>query len=172
MPAGQDGIGPAGHHGVGLAAARRAIRADGITGPVHDPLVVEVVPPANMAVGSVPWGLGAWVPKPSVRRISTAAAPDGTAAGSDGTTAGPDGPAAGALAAAAGRSLVIVVRDAHRYPAARELVGSLLAARPDAIVVEMGLPVWRPSAGGYVATYGAARTSGQAAAEMLGFACR
>ena len=157
-PAARDGAGPAARDGVGLAAARRAIQADGITGPVHDPLVVEVVPPANMAVGSVPWGLGAWVPPRSVGRISTAAAPAGTAAG--------------ALAAAAGRSLVIVVRDAHRYPAARELVRRLLAARPDAIVVEMGLPVWRPPAGGYVATYGAARTSGQAAAETLGFACR
>ncbi len=141
--------------------------------------MVEVVPPANMAVGSVPWGLGAWVPPRSVRRISTAAAPAGTTAGPAGTTGGPAGTtggpagtAAGALAAAAGRSLVIVVRDAHRYPAARELVRRLLAARPDAIVVEMGLPVWRPPAGGYVATYGAARTSGQAAAEMLGFACR
>jgi beta-N-acetylhexosaminidase len=37
-------------------------------------------------------------------------------------------------------------------------------------VVEMGLPVWRPQAGGYVATYGAARTNGQAAAEALGLA--
>jgi beta-N-acetylhexosaminidase len=73
-----------------------------------------------------------------------------------------------ALAAAAGRSLVVVVRDAHRYPAARDMVTRLLAARPDAVVVETGLPVWRPPAGGYVATYGAARTSGQAAAEVLG----
>ncbi len=44
----------------------------------------------------------------------------------------------------------------------------LLAARPDAIVVEMGLPLWRPPGGGYLATYGAARSSGQAAAEVLG----
>ena len=175
MPAGQDGIGPAGHHGVGLAAARRAIRADGIAGPVHDPLVVEVVSPANMAVGSVPWGLGAWVPQPSVRRISTAAAPERDSRrcsrrDSRRRCSRRDGRRA--PAAAAGRSLVIVVRDAHRYPAARDLVRRLLAARPDAIVVEMGLPVWRPPAGGYVATYGAARTSGQTAAEVLGFACR
>lgn len=109
------------------------------------------------------------MPQPSIRGISTATAPDG-AGGTAGGAA--DGAADGALAAAAGRSLVIVVRDAHRYPAARDLVRRLLAARPDAIVVEMGLPVWRPPAGGYVATYGAARTSGQAAAEVLGFACR
>jgi beta-N-acetylhexosaminidase len=63
---------------------------------------------------------------------------------------------------------VIVVRDAHRYRDARDLVTRLLVARPDAVVVEMGLPIWRPPRGGYVATYGAARISGLAAAEILG----
>jgi hypothetical protein len=77
-----------------------------------------------------------------------------------------------ALAAAAGRALVVVVRDAHRYPAARDVVTRLLAARPDAVVVEMGLPVWRPPHGVHVATYGAARISGLAAAEVLGLAPR
>jgi beta-N-acetylhexosaminidase len=164
--------------GVGLTAARRAVRADGITGPVRDPFVIEVVTPANLAVGSVPWGLGSWVPRQSVRRITTASTAAGgttAAAGNRPDTAGTGtGPAAAelALAAAADRSLIIVVRDAHRYPAARDLVRGLLAARPDAIVVEMGLPVWRPPSGGYVATYGAARTSSQAAAEVLGLACR
>ncbi len=32
----------------------------------------------------------------------------------------------------------------------------------------MGLPAWRPPRGGYIATYGAARVSGRAAAEVLG----
>ena len=63
---------------------------------------------------------------------------------------------------------MIVVRDAHRHPEARTVIIALLAARPDAIVVEMGLPVWRPPGGGYVATYGAARPNAQAAAEVLG----
>ena len=62
----------------------------------------------------------------------------------------------------------MVVRDAHRHPAAAGPGDQLLAARPDAVVVEMGLPVWRPPGGGYLATYGAARSSGQAAAEVLG----
>jgi beta-N-acetylhexosaminidase len=62
----------------------------------------------------------------------------------------------------------VVVRDAHRHLAAREAVTRLLAVRPDAVVLEMGLPVWRPPGGAYVATYGAARTSGLAAAELLG----
>jgi beta-N-acetylhexosaminidase len=38
------------------------------------------------------------------------------------------------------------------------------------VVVEMGLPLWRPASGGYVATYGAARPNGRAAAEALGLA--
>ncbi len=74
------------------------------------------------------------------------------------------------LAEAAGRSLVIVVRDAHRHPAAASIASAILAARPDAVVVEMGLPVWRPPAGLYLATFGAARTSSRAAAEVLGLA--
>jgi beta-N-acetylhexosaminidase len=72
------------------------------------------------------------------------------------------------LAQAAGRSLLIVVRDAHRYPFATGLVSRLLATRPDATVVEMGLPVWRPATGAYVASYGAARSNALAVAERLG----
>ncbi len=146
----------------GLAAARRALRISGRVGPVTDPFVVEIVPPANIAVGAVPWGLSSWVPPESVWRTGT---------GAD-LAHGSQESAEAALAAAAGRPLVIVVRDAHRYPGARELVTRLLAARQDAVVVEMGLPVWRPPAGGYIATYGAARTSSRAAAEVLGLARR
>jgi beta-N-acetylhexosaminidase len=75
------------------------------------------------------------------------------------------------LAAAAGRSLVAVVRDAHRDEQTRSLVSALLAARPDLILVEMGLPFWRPPEGtSYLATYGASRASAHAAAELLGLA--
>lgn len=125
--------------------------------PLRRPVLVEVVPPANIAVGPVPWGLAPWAPADSLIRVGTGAPARDLAA------------AAGrALAAAAGRSLVVVVRDAHRHPAAQALVTRLLAARPDTVVVEMGLPVWRPPGGGYLATYGAGRSSGQAAAEALG----
>ena len=79
--------------------------------------------------------------------------------------------AAGILAAAAGRSLVAVVRDAHRDQNTRSLIEALLAARPDLVLVEMGLPLWRPPAGtSYLATYGASRASAHAAAELLGLA--
>jgi len=150
---------------VGLTAARRAVRIEGTPRRLTEPIVVELVPPSNIAVGTVPWGLSSWVPGDCIRRISTSTA-----------AADPPAPAAlaraadAAVASAADRSLVIVVRDAHRYPAVRAVVQRLLAARPDGIVVEMGLPVWRPPAAVYIATFGAARTSCQAAAETLGLA--
>ena len=130
----------------------------GRPGPVlHHPLVIEVEPPENIAAGGFTWGLSPWVPAGSVRRLG---------AGSGGA-----GYAAGILEASAGRSLVLVVRDAHREPATRSLGTALLAARPDLVLVEMGLPRWRPPAGtSYLTTYGASRASGQAAAELLGLA--
>jgi beta-N-acetylhexosaminidase len=61
-----------------------------------------------------------------------------------------------------------VVRDAHRYPIAQEVVRMLLKMRPDAVIVEMGLPVWHPPAQVYVATFGATSASSRAAAQLLG----
>jgi beta-N-acetylhexosaminidase len=56
-----------------------------------------------------------------------------------------------------------VVRDAHRHEWMREA-----ADREGVVVVEVGLPVWRPSrARGFVATYGAGRASLAAAADVL-----
>ncbi|MGI8336623.1 glycoside hydrolase family 3 protein [Actinomadura scrupuli] len=133
---------------VGLEAARRAVHRTGELPPLRDPLVVELEAPGNLAVGPVPWGLSPWAPE--VLRA-------------DGATA--DVPKL--LARATDRSLVVVVRDAHRHPDQRRLVLALLAARPDTVVVEMGLPVWRPAAV-HLATYGAARANGRAAAELLG----
>jgi beta-N-acetylhexosaminidase len=140
----------------GLAAARRALRVSGLTSPPTDPLVVEFRSQANVAAGTVPWGLGPWLDG-SLQRLD-ASQDEATLAGA----------AIGVLTSAADRPLVIVVRDAHRHPAARTAIMLLLAARPDAIVVEMGLPMWRPPSGAYVATYGAARPNARAAAEILG----
>jgi beta-N-acetylhexosaminidase len=58
---------------------------------------------------------------------------------------------------------VFVVRDAHRHPWMREA-----ADVAGAVVVETGLPVWRPTrARGYLATNGGSRASLDAAAELL-----
>ena len=58
--------------------------------------------------------------------------------------------------------VVIVVRDAHRHAWQRELIPA------GTIVVETGLPEWRPpQARAWIATYGAARVNLDAAAEVL-----
>jgi beta-N-acetylhexosaminidase len=58
--------------------------------------------------------------------------------------------------------VVVVVRDAHRHAWQRELVPV------GAIVVETGLPEWRPPAArGWIATYGAGRANLEAAAGLL-----
>ncbi|MBE1591296.1 glycoside hydrolase family 3 protein [Nonomuraea angiospora] len=135
---------------VGLHAARRAVRLTGETEPLVEPLVIEVDTPPTIAVGDVPWGVGPWLPDAEIVRVKPAAA---------------DVPAL--LAKAVNRSLVVVVKDAHRHQASQELVSALVAARPDATVIEMGLPVWRPDSAAYIATYGAARANAQAAIELL-----
>ena len=146
---------------IGLTAARRALSVSGTLPAANRPLVVQLVPPSNLAAGTVPWGLGPYVPADSYREISTGTRPLELA---DQVSA--------ALAAASGRMLIIVVRDAHRHPVAVAAVEQILAARPEAVVLEMGLPVWRPAGRSYLASYGAARTSGRAAAEILGLAAR
>jgi len=67
-----------------------------------------------------------------------------------------------------GASLVLVVRDLHRHRDQLDAVEDQLARRPDAIVVEMGVPSCRPrGAKSYVATHGAARVCADAAAEVM-----
>jgi beta-N-acetylhexosaminidase len=67
-----------------------------------------------------------------------------------------------------GGRLVIVLRDAHRNDWARAETERLVAAHPDAIVVETGLPYWRPAgARAYMATHGAGRANLQAATDRL-----
>jgi beta-N-acetylhexosaminidase len=143
--------------GIGLAAARRALRLTGSRPELRDPAVIEIEPLPNMAAGDARWGLAEWVPLTSLRLV--AAAPD------------PAVTAAVILKASAGRSLILVFRDAHRSAPTRAVVTSVLAERPDAVLVEMGLPYWQPPAGtyqAYLATHGASRANAQAAVELLG----
>lgn len=134
----------------GLDAARRAVRLTGLVNPLVDPLVIEIETTPNMAAGEVPWGIAPWLPQAEVVRIRPADA---------------DPPSL--LTRALGRSLIVVVKDAHRHPYSRALVSTLVASRPDTTVIELGLPIWRPPNATYIATYGAARPNTQAAAELL-----
>ncbi|MGN9805936.1 glycoside hydrolase family 3 protein [Micromonospora sp. L32] len=141
---------------VGLAAARRALRVSGATAalplvaPAH---VVEFAPPRNIAIGpETPWGIAA--PLAALRPGTTTARFAEFEVPADPT------------AAAGGRPVVLVVRDLHRHDWMRSAVERALAARPDAVVVELGVPelvVGRV----HVATHGATRAGALAAAELL-----
>ncbi|MEH1016085.1 glycoside hydrolase family 3 N-terminal domain-containing protein [Micromonospora sp. CPCC 206060] len=144
---------------VGLAAARRAVRltvAPGpdaplpLTGPVH---VVEFEPARNIAIGpETPWGVAApladLLPGTTTVRV------------------GPDAPATDLCGPAAGRPLILVVRDLHRHAWMRAAVDAALADRPDAVVVELGVPA-TVTGQVHLATYGASRVGARAAVEVL-----
>jgi beta-N-acetylhexosaminidase len=66
-----------------------------------------------------------------------------------------------------GRQLVVVVRDAHRHTWERVAAQALLEAAPDGVLVEVGVPGWRPDGVGYIATHGQGRVNLEAAAERL-----
>jgi beta-N-acetylhexosaminidase len=144
---------------IGGEAARRAVRVEGELPPaLSGAHVVELDRPTNIAAGPVPWGLAAPLaaadPTTTAERLAEPA--DGHAV-------------AGALAAAAHRPLVVVVRDAERRPAQAALLATLLAARPDALVVDMGWPAAErpPGSAARIVTFGASRASGEAAAAIL-----
>ncbi|MGW5153840.1 hypothetical protein ACWEPN_00005 [Nonomuraea wenchangensis] len=61
---------------------------------------------------------------------------------------------------------MLVVHDAARHAWVRDVVDEAVAARPDAIVVDTGIP-GPPVGAAHVATHGISRVSAQAAAERL-----
>ena len=126
--------------GAGAEAARRALRAEGDTSLPASPLVVELWPEATIAAGPARHGLGELLGAETLRLHEGDAFPqlDDRA------------------------RVVVVVRDAHRHAWQRELVP------PAALVVEVGVPAWRPpDARGYVVTHGAGRANLAAAAALL-----
>jgi beta-N-acetylhexosaminidase len=136
----------------GREAAHRALLIEGEGAPTGPPLVVELEPEPGMAAGRLSQTPAEWfaavVPEADVRRVD-------------------EGAASNALALD-GRQLVVIARDAHRHAWQREAIDALTRRAPDAVVVEVGLPHWRPAgAATYVATYGAARVNVEAAAERL-----
>jgi beta-N-acetylhexosaminidase len=131
---------------VGAAAARRALRVDGDVVLTRPAVVVELRPEPTIAVDARNGGLGELLanrqPDARVTQDSGAAATSG--------------------------QLVVVLQDAHRHEWQRAAATRLVNAAGDAIVVEVGLPVWRPEgAAGYVATHGAARVNVEAAVDRL-----
>ncbi|MFF7632759.1 glycoside hydrolase family 3 protein [Kitasatospora sp. NPDC008050] len=152
---------------IGLRAARRAllVTADPAQPfmPVTDrPYVASFSPEANIAVGDeTPWGVAGMLAErfPGTRALSV-----GPADAADGQL---DTLVARVLGEADGRRLVLVVRDLHRHEWMAAVVHQLLAARPDALVVEMGVPQAAPVGALHIATHGAARVCGLAAVEVL-----
>ncbi|MFJ2767875.1 glycoside hydrolase family 3 protein [Streptomyces sp. NPDC087300] len=143
---------------IGLVAARRALtvtRGETYAAPVTEaPYVAAFSPVANIAVGDeTPWGLAA----PLERLLP------GTESGSYSG----EGSGDKALAAAGDRRIVAVVRDAHRHTWMSDALKTLVSARPDTVVVEMGVPQSAPTGALHVATRGAARVCGEAAAEAI-----
>jgi beta-N-acetylhexosaminidase len=136
---------------VGLEAAHRALGVEGRPQLTKPPFVVELEPAPSMAAGPMP-GPGEWLsralPGTEVLRLSES--------GSNGVRVPRD------------RQLVLVLRDAHRHPWQREIADKVLAKNRDAIVLEVGVPYWRPKGGGaYIATHGAGRVNVEAAADTM-----
>ncbi|MFJ9249973.1 glycoside hydrolase family 3 protein [Streptomyces sp. NPDC101776] len=142
---------------IGLVAARRALTvtgADGFTPLTEAPYVALLTPVANIAVGDgTPWGVGA-----ELARLLP-----GTETGSFAGEAAGDA----VLETAGARRTVVVVRDEHRHPWMAATLDTVLAARPDTVVVEMGVPQAPPRGALHIATHGAARVCGHAAAEVI-----
>ncbi|MEU1278494.1 glycoside hydrolase family 3 protein [Streptomyces sp. NPDC005805] len=158
--ASQEGTAPG--SGIGLVAARRAVRLtpgerpfEPVTSPVY---VAALAPVANIAVGDeTPWGVAA----------ELAALLPGTTTGSYAAGTGTAAVVADVLRAGGDRRIVAVVRDVHRHPWMAEALDALVAARPDTIVVEMGVDRAEPRGALHIATRGAARVCGRAAAEVV-----
>jgi beta-N-acetylhexosaminidase len=124
----------------GAEAARRALHVEGDPSVGDDVLVIELRPEPTIAAGEAGHGLGELLGAETVRLHEGDRLPP----------LDPD------------RPLVLVLRDAHRHPWQRELVP------PNAVVVETGVPEWRPEAArAFVATHGPGRVNLAAAAEAI-----
>ncbi|XVV04289.1 glycoside hydrolase family 3 protein [Actinosynnema sp. CA-248983] len=145
-PAAVDGHDPE----IGLRAARRAVEVTGSLKLSGAPLVLDLAVAPSIAVGDVPWGLGPYlaelVPGTTTSNARTA---DEVAAEAD------------------GRTIVVVTREAHRHPWARDLVLSLVSIGLDLVHVETGVPGPDLGTAARVNTHGGSRVCLRAAAERI-----
>ncbi|HET9187428.1 MAG TPA: glycoside hydrolase family 3 N-terminal domain-containing protein [Acidothermaceae bacterium] len=140
---------------IGLFAARRAVQARGDVVLPSAATVVNLSAPANLAVGQAHWSLAEHLvlfdllageftvteQGPTVEQLLSQT---------------PTGP------------VVLVARDAYRRPWQRDWARSFLAARPDAVLVAIGMPDDEKLAtGASVCTFGAGSVNLKAAAEIL-----
>jgi beta-N-acetylhexosaminidase len=140
---------------VGTEAARRAVRADGpvvLSGPAT---VAELRAAANVVAGEAHWSLaeslaGRDLVKEALTVGDTGPSPEET------------------VAIAADGPLVVAIRDAYRHPWQRAWVARLLALRPDAVLVAVGMPDDATLTGGpVIRTYGAGLANIEAAVALL-----
>jgi beta-N-acetylhexosaminidase len=146
--------------GIGLVAARRALR---VYRCVPGALPLAAAPHHVAFTAAGPAALG------SVADTALGAA---LAARLPGTTRAvlgecTDAAIAEVLARAEGRPLVLGVRSAHRHAWMPAALGRILAARPDAVVAELGLPGTGPLGAAYLVAHGASRACATAVAEVL-----
>ncbi|QTX03932.1 glycoside hydrolase family 3 N-terminal domain-containing protein [Agromyces archimandritae] len=121
--------------------------------------VVRIDTIANIAVGDdVPWGVfaasapGDWVDEADVVPLSERE--PGGRAGVLGDPAGLAGP------------VLVIGKDLHRYPFAREAIDALRAVRGDVLAIDMGWP-GEDRAYADVASFGASRLMGRAVIDRL-----
>jgi beta-N-acetylhexosaminidase len=140
---------------LGAAAAQRAVCMRGDAAVAGAPLVVELEPDPMIAAGPAGHGLGSVIRE---RRPAASVV----------TLHDPAADTADLLRSAEGRPLVLVLRDAARHSWQQSIACELIASRPDAVVVETGLPGWIPDrARASIETHGAARVNLEAAADLL-----
>lgn len=141
------------------AAARAALRTHGNLGPLPDaPFVLELTAPRRgieETAGSLLALLSARDDRVTGTRLTGAGLTSDTDLGE-------------ALADADGKPLVVVVRDARRQPEQRAALATVLAKRPDAVVVGIGTDADRALApDAFLGTRGGARVNLTAAADLL-----
>lgn len=157
--AGDEADGPHAALELALSVSRRVLEAHGspraATTPLH---VVDLRGTPNLAAGPRPSGVVSALRR-RVRDVTVhhvAAQPEPLFA------------VVGALADAAGASLVVLTGSPHRSPGRQRLLDTVVAARPDTVVVATGLPDGRDRLGEHwVRTWGDSLPAGAAVAELL-----
>jgi beta-N-acetylhexosaminidase len=134
--------------GLGADVARRALEVRGEVRISGQPLVLDLRPTASIAAGEVMHSLG-----DVLEASETIVLVEGEPL---------------AVPPSDGRPVVIVLRDAHRHEWERAAVERLLTDASEAVVVEVGLPLWRPEGVPWIATQGSGRANLEAAAGVLG----